>query len=186
MPESVTQPVFTLSYVPTVEDVAETVSAGARESRRAAWRRIFSASLLILFVLVTLAGQDDGSGRASFDELIGVWVLGWGCALLWGYARRLILLSPRRIARRRREHASAFRTTYEVELSEYDLTSRTDELALKMPWSAFAEVEETERQFILKRPGGEMGFALPKRGLPDTAHVDALRAFLHAHIRHAR
>ena len=47
------------------------------------------------------------------------------------------------------------------------------------PWGAFGEVEETDRAFLLHPPGRALlPTVLPKRGVPDPAHVDALRALL--------
>ena len=71
MPDSAASPLFTLSYLPKVEDVAELISVGARKSRRAASTGIISALVLIAIVLIALMahmGQDDGSGPAPVER----------------------------------------------------------------------------------------------------------------------
>lgn len=156
-----------------------------RKSRRAASRGVVSALVLIALVLVVLMarmGRGDGSGPASVDELIGFWMIGWFCGLVWWNARWLTVPSPVRAARRRRTRDSVLRAPYEVELFEEGLTSRTDGLATQVSWSYFAEVVETKREFVLTRHSGDADFALPKRGLPDAAQVNTLRDFLHVHI----
>ncbi|GAA4613951.1 hypothetical protein GCM10023195_60680 [Actinoallomurus liliacearum] len=176
---------FTLSYVPTVEDIAELVADSVQKSRRAASKGIITALMPVGIVLIAVLTRMDGSGPVPDGELIG-WMLGWSCAIIWVNGKRLRSLSPLRVAHRQRARHSEVRTPYEVELSDEGLTSRTDELTMKMPWSYFAQVEETKRQFILKRPSGEASFALPKHGLPEAARIDALRDFLHTHITQSR
>jgi hypothetical protein len=174
MSENVLPAVFTLRYVPDIQDLSETIGRHLRTRRRRSLRGLITA-LGLVAIAIALLMADPSSPKA----LLLVWAGGSGAGA-FGNAVVLVQSSPRRYAARARTQNPALSEAHEVTVSTTGITSRIRHLTTTYEWPYFTDVEETERLFLLTGRHGAIEFALPKHGLTDTAQVARLRDFLNS------
>jgi hypothetical protein len=163
-------------YESTVEDLRETVRVLSGKQRGAAGVLMRPAAWIVLGILgvatvtVAVLTKSAASGALGAVLVVEALILPWVPAL-----------SARRQARAVGDQLAPCRVT----VDEDGIRSVTATVDAHMAWGAFGDYVETDRLFVLRGPqrAGIRGGWIAKRGAPDQASLDRLRALLDQHLR---
>ncbi|MER5787048.1 YcxB family protein [Streptomyces sp. NPDC001980] len=168
------QGVVELAYRPVAEDFLGALRERERLRRRR-WLRHWALGL-IAFAFV-LNGSLSVAGSERPDWFLLIWM---------PLAVVLLCLTPRLQARAFLKLA-ARNGTYRATVGDAGLTMATDNSTTSVNWAAQPRYRETKDAFVTYSDDKNASCftVLPKRGLPDPADVDRLRAILDRHLTRA-
>ncbi|MER5478105.1 hypothetical protein ABT026_14185 [Streptomyces sp. NPDC002734] len=166
------------AYESTTEDLRETVRVLSRKQRGAAGVLLKPVTWIVLGILGAALLVMAALTGSFASALLGAVLLVEALVLPW-----VPTLSARRQARAVGDQLVACRVT----VDETGIHSVTATLDAHMAWGAFGDYVETDRLFVLRGPrrAGIRGGWIAKRGAPDQASLDHLRALLDRHLSRA-
>jgi hypothetical protein len=167
---------FTLRWTYEQADLRDAIR-GRRTARRQ--RRLVLVGLAVVLVCVALVAALDATTEGS----VGF----WRYAQFVGLGLLLVLLvegTPRLVAWSQWRGSPVLRGEWEAVVSAAGVHMRGRMTEGDHAWSAFQQLDETERAFLLAYSAKSQApiVLLPKRALADPADVDALRELLRGRI----
>ncbi|WP_181803748.1 YcxB family protein [Streptomyces shenzhenensis] len=166
------QGVVELAYQPVAGDFLGALRERERLRRRRGWVRRWTVGLIAFAFVLNASLSLAGNGKPD-------WFL-----LIWMPLAAALLLCTPRLQARAFLKLAVRNGTYRATVTDAGLTVATDNSTTSVNWAAQSRYRETEDAFITYSDDKNASCftVLPKRGLPDPADADRLRAILDRHL----
>ena len=178
---------YSLSYEMELADLAEMVALNRAYRQRRAVCVYVALGCVVAAVIWTalifgpgrtwpMEHSHDGGYIFSIVFAVLLTAAAWQAGIWWR-------LGPEELAMRLWRTRPGIRGFHQDEVRADGVTSvASDGVRHFFPWSVIASINETERALYLLGINGEALISLPKRGLPDSVPVPALKEFVQTSI----